>query len=267
MKIPSHHAAPLTLLYRDDHYVVIHKPAGLLVHRSRISQDREFVLQRLRDQVGAHVFPVHRLDRATAGALAFGFSAEAARRLALEFEQRRVAKRYLAVARGWTEADGVIDHPVADEDGNGIALPAKTRYKTVSRVELPVRVDRYPSARYSLLCVEPISGRRQQIRKHFKHISHPLIGDTTHGNGRHNRFFRAHFEVSRLLLLAYALRFCHPYQGNAVSLYTPIDKEWHQMLELFGLAQADIESLCATAVAVTKTPSDKPGDGQGVLAQ
>jgi tRNA pseudouridine65 synthase len=229
---------PLQILYRDRHYVAVDKPPGLLVHRSPIARDRVFVLQTLRDQLGQRVYPVHRLDRATSGVLVFGLSAEAAARLAAQFESQSVEKEYLAVVRGWTDDEGLIDHPVADEDGSGVARPARTRYRRLGTVELPFAVDRYPSARYSLLSVSPETGRRQQIRKHFKHISHHLIGDTTHGNGRHNRFFRERLGLDRLLLMAHRLRFVHPFGGGAVCIGAPTDRDWSSVAALFGVALA-----------------------------
>ena len=226
--------ASLRILYQDAHYVLIDKPAGLLVHRSPISRDRVFVLQTLRDQLGRRVYPVHRLDRATSGVLAFGLTADAAQRLAAEFAARRVGKTYLAVTRGWTDPHGCIDHPVADEDGNGAPQAAQTCYQRIATVELPVAVDRYPTARFSLVQAVPLTGRRQQIRRHFKHISHHLIGDTTHGNGRQNRFFRAQFGIHRLLLLSYRLRFVHPCTAAPIEVSAPFDRDWQRIMTLFG---------------------------------
>ena len=223
----------LQILYQDEHYVAIDKPPGLLVHRSPISRDRVFVLQLLRDQLGRRVYPVHRLDRATSGVLIFGLSAAAAARLVERFEARMVDKQYLAVARGWVDAAGLIDHPVADDEGNGIAQPARTRYRRLATVELPFAVDRYPTARYSLVRVAPETGRRQQIRKHFKHISHHLVGDTTHGNGRHNRFFREQLGITRLLLMAHSLGFAHPYHGEPIGIDAMPDADWRRVAALF----------------------------------
>ena len=224
----------LQILYQDEYYVAVDKPAGLLVHRSPIARDRVFALQLLRDQLGRRVYPVHRLDRATSGVLVFGLSGEAAMRLAGAFGARRVRKRYLAVVRGWVEPSGLIDHPVADEEGSGAAQAARTAYRRLATVELPFAVDRYPSARYSLVEVEPLTGRRQQIRKHFKHISHHLIGDTTHGNGRHNRFFRNRYGIRRLLLMAQRLEFAHPYRDRRVAVAAPPDRDWQTVAAIFG---------------------------------
>lgn len=223
----------LKILYQDAHYVAIDKPAGLLVHRSPISRDQVFALQTLRDQLGRRVYPVHRLDRATSGVLIFGLSADAARRLVVQFELREVDKEYLAVARGWVDTNGIIDHPVADEEGNGIAQVARTRYRRLATIELPFAVDRYPSSRYSLVSIVPETGRRQQIRKHFKHISHHLIGDTTHGNGRHNRFFRVHYGIHRLLLMSRRLGFRHPYADSRIQITAGSDADWQRIETLF----------------------------------
>jgi tRNA pseudouridine65 synthase len=225
---------PLKILYRDVHYVAIDKPAGLLVHRSPISRDRVFAVQTLRDQLGQRVYPVHRIDRATSGVLVFGLSADAARRLAEQFESRSVDKAYLAVARGWVEESGTIDHPVADEEAGGAMQDALTHYRRLAKAELPFAVDRYPSSRYSLVRIVPETGRRQQIRKHFKHISHHLIGDTTHGNGRHNRFFREQYGIRRLLLMSQRLGFLHPFEGTQITIAAQSDRDWHRMETLFG---------------------------------
>lgn len=225
----------LQILYRDADYVAVDKPPGLLVHRSPISRDRVFLLQLLRDQLGRRVYPLHRLDRATSGVILFALSAAAAGPVGAQFEAGSVDKEYLAVVRGWVEDDGLIDHPLADPDGRGVLQPARTRFECLGRVELPHAVDRYPTARYSLLRVTPLSGRRQQIRRHLKHISHHLIGDTTHGNGRHNRFFREVLEVGRMLLMARSLTFAHPQLGHRLSITAPPDADWQRLLQLFAV--------------------------------
>ncbi|MCB1788148.1 MAG: pseudouridylate synthase [Gammaproteobacteria bacterium] len=224
---------PLNILFSDPFYVAIDKPSGLLVHRTAIARDRVFALQQLRDQLRQRVFPVHRIDRATSGVLVFGRSADAARRLATAFEQRRVDKRYLAVVRGWTEPYGLIDHPVADDDGNRVAQAATTLYRRLATLELPIAVPPYRSARYSLISVKPLTGRRQQIRRHLKHISHHLIGDTTHGNGPHNRLFREHLGLQRMLLQAQRLAFVHPFHGTPIAISAPPDADWLRVAALF----------------------------------
>ena len=216
-------ADELPILYRDEHVVVIDKPSGLLVHRSPIDRhETRFAVQMLRDQLGRRVHPVHRLDKGTSGALAFALDRETATRLAAQFADQRVGKTYLAVVRGWPPARGVIDHPleaVHDEytpaAGTG-PKPCRTAYRTVATVELPVRVDRYPTSRYALVQLEPETGRRHQLRRHLAHVSHPIIGDSTYGKGRHNRLFAERFGVQRLLLACVGLEFAHPVTGAAL---------------------------------------------------
>lgn len=231
--------APLKILFQDRQLVAIHKPPGMLLHRTPISRDRVFVLQTLRDQLGQRVYPVHRLDRATSGVLLFGLDPQIAQALATQFEQGRVDKRYRALLRGWIDTHGIIDHPLTDPEGDNTPRAALTEYHCLAQVELPEAVDRYPSSRYSLASVVPHTGRRQQIRKHFKHISHHLIGDTTHGNGKHNRFFREHYGVSRLMLTAQQLAFDHPASGKRIELRADDEPEWLRLFAAFGWDSRD----------------------------
>ncbi len=208
--------------------MAINKPAGLLVHRSRIDRgELRFALQMLRDQIGRRVYPVHRLDKATSGVLLFALTPTAAREIGTLFITSKVSKTYLAVVRGYTDSQGVIDYPLKERldkmtDANAertkAPQPAVTGYRRLATVELPLRADRYPSSRYSLIEVEPTTGRRHQIRRHLKHIAHPVIGDTTHGKGSHNRLFRECFGCNRLLLAATELSFLHPSTQRVLTL-------------------------------------------------
>lgn len=228
----------LTVLHRDDYLVAVDKPPGLLVHRTRIADAETFALQALRDQLGRRVHTVHRLDRPTSGVLVFALTAEAARLLSAQFEAQHVAKRYLAVVRGWPPAAGDIDRPLDDPEasvpGQRAPRAALTQYRRLATVELPVAVTRYPTSRYALMEVQPRSGRRHQIRRHFLHIRHPIVGDTTHGEGRHNRFFRERFGLHRLLLHAWRLSFRHPLSGLPVDLEAPLDAQWDRLLAELG---------------------------------
>jgi len=242
MARPANHipVMPLTLLYRDDRYVAVHKPPNLLVHRTWLaSRDEHFLLQQLRDQIGQRVYPVHRLDRATDGVMVFALHPEAARALAGPFEGRAVEKVYWAIVRGWVDETGSIDHPVRDRDEGGEAKPALSRYRRLAQVELPVAVDRYPSSRYSWVEVRPETGRRHQIRQHFKHIGHPLIGDTSYGKGSHNRYFRERYGIARLLLMARRLAFAHPYTGERLSIQAEPDGQWRGLCAALGWAIPD----------------------------
>ena len=227
----------LPILYQDETIIVIHKPPGLLVHRSPISQDTVFVLQTLRDQIDQKVYPIHRLDRATSGVMVFGLSAEMAKIVTQQFENHQVEKEYRALVRGWVDDSGQIDHPITDEEGNRKPQEAITDYRCLKKVELPVEVDRYPTSRYSLVSISPKTGRRQQIRKHFKHISHHLIGDTTHGNGKHNQFLREQYGVHRLMLTSHRLCFDHPVTGERICFEATMEPEWGKLFDMFGWRQ------------------------------
>lgn len=221
----------LEILYQDDHLVAIHKPAGLLVHRSMIArQETRFAVQMLRDQIGRHVYPVHRLDRGTSGILVFALDPVVAGALGSAFEGHFVTKRYLAIVRGHPGEAGLVDHPLrrqhdpydtarqtrAAEEAE--PQPALTRFRRLATAELPHAIDRYPTSRYALLMLEPVTGRRHQLRRHMKHIAHPIIGDATHGKGVHNRFFANHFGIDRLLLASVHTRFIHPVSATPVVL-------------------------------------------------
>lgn len=226
-------ARALPVLFRDEHYVLVDKPSGLLVHRTELDRERDVALQRVRDQIGRRVYPVHRLDRPTSGLLVFALSPEAAEALARSFRDRGVEKRYLAVVRGWTPSEGTIDRPLKDK-ARGVSQEAMTRYRRLDNVELPIPVSRYPAARYSLVEARPATGRHHQIRRHFAGISHPLVGDTTHGQGPHNRLFREHFDVHRLLLRAASIAFAHPYSGRTVDVREPLDAVFSRLCEELG---------------------------------
>lgn len=226
-------ARHLDILYRDDALVAINKPSGLLVHRTRIARDREFVLQRLRNQLGLRVFPVHRLDRATSGVLLFALDPETASATATQFQAQRVGKCYLAVVRGHAEPRGTIEHALKSEDRSTRA-EAVTHYHRLDTVELDEPVGRYPTARYSLVAARPVTGRMHQVRRHLRHVDNPVIGDTTHGDGRHNRFFRERFGMHRLLLHAWSLELDHPESRMPLRIKAPLPEGFQGLMDELG---------------------------------
>lgn len=236
----------LPILYQDDWLVAVHKPAGLLVHRTDLDRhETRFALQILRDQLGRPLWPAHRLDKGTSGVLLFALEQDTGRALSALFESGAVAKRYLAVARGHPQASGEIDHPLAPmADAHGGIAPrqapqaALTRYRTLATTELPYPVDRYPSSRYALVELTPLTGRWHQLRRHMKHIAHPIIGDATHGKGRHNRLFLELFGCRRLLLAAVELGFAHPVSGERMVLKAPPAADFVQVLRGLGWEDA-----------------------------
>ncbi len=221
------------------------KPSGLLVHRTALASDATaFAVQRLRNQLGRPVYPAHRLDRATSGVLLFALEPRVHARLAAAFESGAVRKRYLAIVRGWPPPALSIDHALSrlEEDaGSGPATaprPAHTELSRLATVELPVRVDRYPSSRYALVALEPSTGRRHQLRRHLKHVGHPIIGDTTYGQGRHNRLFRDRYGCSRLLLHALALTLTHPLTGSPLTIHAPPPPDFAAVAAALGFSPA-----------------------------
>lgn len=219
----------LTLIYGDEHLVAIAKPPGLLVHRTQLAAgEDEAALQLLRDQLGRTVWPVHRLDRGTSGVLLFALSAEVASTLGAMFEGGRMHKRYLALVRGWPAADeGVVDHPLARDPELPSAgqpmLDAQTRWHVLQRLDWPIATHpHFPTTRVALLEAEPLQGRRHQIRRHLKHLAHPILGDATHGKGPLNRAVAAHLGVNRLWLHAQQLQFTHPVSGAPLTLQAEV---------------------------------------------
>jgi tRNA pseudouridine65 synthase len=223
---------PLCRLYQDERLLIVDKPAGLLVHRSALdAHEPDNAIDRLHRETGIRYRPVHRLDKGTSGVLVFARDAEAASLLGAAFESGRVAKRYLALVRGWPEDAGRIDYPLARDperpSAGQVHRDAATRWSVRARFEWPITVDaRHAGARYALVDIHPETGRRHQIRRHFKHLGHPLIGDATHGKGAHNRAVAAWLGTRRLWLHAAAIMLPHPDDGRPVSVDAVPGPEW-----------------------------------------
>ena len=234
----------LPIIYQDERVVAIHKPSGLLVHRSELDRhETRFAVQLLRDQLGRHVYPAHRLDRGTSGVLVFALDKDTARALGGQFERQEVIKTYLAVVRGHPPEAGRIDHALSrrrddaewiGERSTDEAQPAVTDFRRLATCELPHQVDRYPTSRYALVELTPHTGRRHQLRRHLKHIAHPIIGDATFGKGRHNRLFQQLFGCHRMLLACVRMQLRHPVDGRPLDLRAPPDGEFAAVLAALG---------------------------------
>lgn len=249
---------PLTILYHDEFLVVIDKPSGLLVHRTDLDRhETRFAVQLLRDQIGQRVWPVHRLDRGTSGVLIFALQREMASLIGQQFVQGEVVKKYLAIVRGHPTPTGIIDHPLsrqydAIEHRGDLATEsaqtAMTEYKRLAETTLPICVDRYPTSRYALLELTPLTGRKHQIRRHLKHIAHPIIGDATYGKGRHNRFFAEHFSCHRMLLACTDMQIRHPVTQATLHFHAPITGQYFDTLKALGW----LPSLALTDTLLTE---------------
>jgi tRNA pseudouridine65 synthase len=232
----------LDIIYRDEFLVAINKPSGLLVHRSAIDRhETRFAMQMLRDQIGQHVFPVHRLDKPTSGVLVFALNAETAKLMGDIFSQHQLQKTYVAIVRGIAPEYLLLDYPLIEEldkyaDRNARkpeAKPAVSEFFRLADIALPYSIDKYPESRYSLVKCLPQTGRKHQLRRHLKHISHPIIGDAKHGKGNHNRFFQEKFNSQRLLLAATELTFKHPVNQSDLKLIAPLDETMTQLIQRF----------------------------------
>ena len=225
---------PLPLLYEDQWLAVVNKPAGLMVHDSKLARgEDDFLADRLREQLGKPIFLIHRLDRATSGCLLLAFDRESASVLGKTLMGGEVEKDYLAVCRGWPAEDAfTVDHDLDGGPGKPVKKQAITHFQKLLEGELPIPSAGFPTSRYALLRCQPQTGRFRQIRRHLKHVSHHLIGDTSHGDGRHNRAFRM-AGIHRMLLHAQALSFVHPGTGEAMRVDAPADAAFARALALF----------------------------------
>jgi tRNA pseudouridine65 synthase len=233
---PSPNDAPdapqraIDLRYVDDHLVVADKPSGLLVHRGWDNDD-DVAMFRVRDAIGAYVYPIHRLDRGTSGALLFARTQECAAALHAAFEAHQVEKHYLALVRGHAPEGGVIDYAIPKSE-DGPRVPALTRFALVARSTVD---------RCSLVHARPATGRLHQIRRHLRHINHPLVGDVAYGSGAINRHYRATYDLHRLALHACRLAFDHPVTGARVDVSVPVPEDLGSALDRLGLPRTPAE--------------------------
>ncbi|EGA63832.1 tRNA pseudouridine(65) synthase TruC [Vibrio brasiliensis] len=233
----------LEIVYQDEYFVAVNKPAGMLVHRSWLDKhETQFVMQTLRDQIGQHVFPLHRLDRPTSGVLIFALSSEVASQVMPMFANHEMEKTYHAIVRGWILESGRLDYPlkveldkIADKHASQEkeAQEAITDYQPLAQVEIPHSTGRFPTTRYCLMEMKPLTGRKHQLRRHMAHLRHPIVGDTTHGDGKHNKLFREVYDSHRLLLHASSLKFVHPFTQQEIIIEAGLDETWQKLCEEF----------------------------------
>lgn len=212
------------------------KPAGFFIHQP---EDRSFrvpreniVLQNLRDQVGYPVYPIHRLDAATSGLVLFAKSGDFASELTRSF-LATADKHYLALCRGWLPDEGQIDTPLLSDSSDKMQ-ECVTQYQTLARIEFTEPVGKkFPYARLSLVWAKPLTGRFHQIRRHFNRISHPIIGDGSHGDSHYNRYFREKYGLPGLNLWAYYLSYHCPFRDKKIEIHHPMPPRWKQIHDLF----------------------------------
>ncbi|PWS29023.1 pseudouridylate synthase [Pedobacter yonginense] len=224
----------LEIIYQDEYLVAINKPHGLLVHQSSIARDAtEFALQMLRDQIGRHVSPVHRLDRKTSGILLFAFDKVSETAMHQQFMNAETEKKYLAILRGFSPDQMEIDYPLAKE--NGTMQEAVTCFKTLQHAEVDVPFGKHLTSRYSLVEAMPKTGRMHQLRRHFSHILHPIIGDRTHGCNKQNKFFLEQWDMTTMLLHASELSFAHPITKEKIHLKANLHTEFKRVMKIMNM--------------------------------
>ena len=235
---PESEPIHLPVLYRDDRFIAIHKPSGLLVHRTPIDKhETQFAIQLLRDQIGQMVTPCHRLDRPTSGVLLFALDQDAHLALSIAFQEKQVSKTYQAIVRGFAPENGVIEHPLRKFEDNDARIKsettqeAKTKFIRLSKTEIPLPIHHYSATRYSLVELHPGTGRRHQLRRHLAHINCPIIGDTRYGDSLHNITFRQRYGIQRLFLAATQIIFQHPYSQEMVCIQAPLSRDFQAALQ------------------------------------
>ena len=214
----------IRLVHEDPRFVIADKPSGLIVHRGWANDD-DTALFRVRDRLGHHVYPVHRLDRGTSGALLLARDPDSQRTLNALFEAGQVEKSYLALVRGVPPAEGTIDHPIPRAEG-GARVAAVTTFRLMSSS---------PRERCSLVEARPQTGRLHQVRRHLAHISHPLVGDVNYGRGDINRHYRAEYAIHRLALHAWKLAFPHPWLGTRLAIQVALPSDLASPFARLGL--------------------------------
>lgn len=224
-------APPAQIILETEAVVAVAKPSGVAVHRGW-AEDPYPLLQRVRDTLGGTwVHAAHRLDRATSGVVLFTRSAEHAAKLAASFRTGRVDKRYLAFTRGVVPELGLVDHPIPRFKSKASErVPAQTRFVRLAVAE-----------RFSWVAARPLTGRLHQIRRHFKHLSHPLVGDVRYGKGDINRRFRSEVGLDRLALHAHGIGFEDPETGAWHQITAPVPPDLAEPLAAFGLPRAALD--------------------------
>ncbi|MDQ1098428.1 MULTISPECIES: pseudouridine synthase [Chryseobacterium] len=223
----------LEILYRDEHIIAINKPSGLLVHKSFYSGEADtYAIQELKKQIGQKVYPVHRLDRKTSGVLLFTLDKETLRTMSDQFATREVEKKYIAILRGWTKEEETIDYDLTNE--NEVKQNAMTYYRRLQTSEIDLPFLKHLTSRYSLVEAIPETGRFHQLRKHFKHILHPILGCRKHGCNKQNKLLLQTFNMTRMTLHAYQLAFTHPITNERINVYATIDEEFKKVGDILG---------------------------------
>ena len=224
----------MEILFEDEYIVVINKPNNFIIHESHYSRNiREITLiQFLTNQLGYSVYPAHRLDRKTSGVIIFLKDKQYVQQFQELFTNKEITKTYFAIVRGFSPATGIIDTPVKNDD-TGIYKEALTHYQSITNIELNIPVTPYAKSRYSLIQLNPQTGRMHQLRKHMSKINHPIVGDYKYGDRFHNRMFETEFDCIYMFLHAYRLEFTHPISLQKMDIKAAYPSDWQKVFHKF----------------------------------
>ncbi len=230
---------PLEIIYHDEHMVAVNKPSGLMIHPSKMAGgESDFVVTRLKEQLSAKIYTVHRLDRKTSGILICGLTKDFARRIQDMFQKGQLHKKYLAIVRG--HFPDLLDHSRDLVDDQGHLKDARTVFACIRRSVRDIPTTRHEQSRYSLIAARPITGRYHQIRRHLNKLNHPVIGDRKHGCSEQNRLMIKYFDYRSMLLHAQEIRFRHPILDEELHLTANLSESFLRIQGLLGLHEGDL---------------------------
>ena len=203
----------------------------MLVHKSPLDAREEiYLLQSLRDQIGMKLYPLHRLDKATSGLVLFAKDPKFVSPLQKLWEENKIEKTYYALVRGWLEEEVLVEKPLEEmarkrdqkKASDAVLKPAKSLITPLENYEWDYEIGKFPSQRYQLVRVKIYTGRKHQIRRHLVHLRHPIIGDTTYGDNKHNKAIRSLSPEAGLMLQAFKLSFPCPFHLCLMDFELPL---------------------------------------------
>jgi tRNA pseudouridine65 synthase len=224
----------IEIIYKDEYIVAVNKPAGLLVHRTNFAEEeKDFLLQKVRNQIRQRVYPVHRLDRQTSGIILFALTPEVAAILSESFKTDQIQKQYYCIGRGHMKESIDLDYAIKNERNNK-RIEARTLFTPIQHIELPIPTGPYDTSRYTLIEAVPKTGRWHQIRQHLGHLRHYIIGDKRHGDHRHNKTWVNELDCPFMMLHAKKIVFPHPESKESMTLTAEFPEHWKSIFERFG---------------------------------
>lgn len=220
----------LEIRYQDEHLIAVNKPVDLPVHKNDfMPNDAAYLTKLVGDMTGKWIYNVHRLDSKTSGIIVLAFSSEVAHEMALLFERKEITKTYHAIVQG-DPGNGVFDKKVVVKKKSKFKKPAVTRFETIKTVSTPHSYKDKEKVQLSLVKVMPETGRWHQIRQHFAHHHHDILGDTHHGDFTLNKLVSADTGIRRLFLHASSLEFMHPVSGESLRFEAELPSEFNAVL-------------------------------------